>query len=237
MTTLTHEDGFTRAAAERLAQALANTIKAPTHVVQLAERYIIQDNTDLRVYHAGIDPASIVATFEPRGAIECAEPDNLCDVHNPCPAHAAVAARYLANEINPPFDDPLPDDAPGQDIDGVPYPRAQTLQSIAIEAHISTCANCQGMHHTQSCPEVRARLFAPAPTWFDPELGKQLCAMRWKRFDQFRKLIGSVTHETLIAYAASYQAFIRAYRPDTDLTISHILEAWARLSAPESVAA
>lgn len=202
MTTLTHEDGFTRAAAERLAQALANTIKAPTHVVQLAERYIIQDNTDLAVYHAGIDPAQIVATFEP-----------------------------------PPFDDPLPDDAPGQDIDGVPYPRAQTLQSIQIEAHISTCANCQGMHHTQSCPEVRARLFAQEIPWFDPDLGRELCAMRWKRFEQFRKLIGSVTHETLIAYAASYQAFIRSYSPSTDLTISQVLSAWGKLSAPESVAA
>ncbi len=28
----------------------------------------------------------------------CSQPNNLCDVHNPCPAHAADAARYLTEQ-------------------------------------------------------------------------------------------------------------------------------------------
>jgi hypothetical protein len=39
------------------------------------------------------------------GAVECNEPDNLCDVHNPCPAHAADAARYLAEHLDTVRDD------------------------------------------------------------------------------------------------------------------------------------
>lgn len=42
----------------------------------------------------------------------CSQPDNLCDVHNPCPEHAAAAAQYLAGD--PPADpDPLPEPGPG----------------------------------------------------------------------------------------------------------------------------
>lgn len=33
--------------------------------------------------------------------VECSEPDNHCAVHNPCPAHAADAARYLAEYGRP----------------------------------------------------------------------------------------------------------------------------------------
>lgn len=34
--------------------------------------------------------------------IECSEPDNHCELHNPCPAHAVDAARYLAEYLNRP---------------------------------------------------------------------------------------------------------------------------------------
>lgn len=55
---------------------------------------------------------------------------------------------YSAAEMDPPpFDDPLPDDGPGQDIDGVPYPRCKNL-------------DCAGLHFTWQCPQIRALLFA-----------------------------------------------------------------------------
>ena len=37
--------------------------------------------------------------FAPDAPIICSMPDNFCDVHSPCPAHAADAARYLASEV------------------------------------------------------------------------------------------------------------------------------------------
>ncbi len=96
------------------------------------------------------------------------------------------------------------------------------------------CHNCNGPHATWRCIEIGDRLFAadPRASWSDPALGRVLCALRWRDFSRFRALIGSVTSETLIAYAASYQAFIRSYRPDTDLTITQVLAAWAKISAP-----
>jgi hypothetical protein len=45
-------------------------------------------------YEEARQPKPVCATCG--GAVECSQPDNLCDVHNPCPAHAADAARYLA---------------------------------------------------------------------------------------------------------------------------------------------
>jgi len=33
--------------------------------------------------------------------VHCQQPDDLCDVHNPCPAHAADAAAYLAELAHP----------------------------------------------------------------------------------------------------------------------------------------
>lgn len=34
----------------------------------------------------------------PRSTVVCQQPDNLCDVHDPCPEHAAAAAQYLADQ-------------------------------------------------------------------------------------------------------------------------------------------
>jgi hypothetical protein len=107
-------------------------------------------------------------------------------------------------------------------------PRAVSLQSIAIDARIKRCANCDGAHFTWACPEIASALFAPdvAP-WHDIALGRELCRMKWKNFRAFVALLLSVPSAHLIIYAASYQAFIREYRPDSDMTITQVLTAWA----------
>ena len=157
--------------------------------------------------------------------IECSQPDNLCNVHEPCPEHAAAAAQYLADDDPPDIPDEYPNPTPG----GPPPPEfAQTLQSQAIEARIKRCANCDGAHFTWACPEIALRLFAPA-LWSDPALGRELCRMKWRDFKGFVTLLREVRdHGHLVVYAASYQAFIRSHRPDSDLTITQVLTAWAR---------
>jgi hypothetical protein len=51
-------------------------------------------------YHRAI--ARIVRLCDEKEAaqrqIVCQQPDNLCELHNPCPEHAPVAAAYLAQE-------------------------------------------------------------------------------------------------------------------------------------------
>ena len=109
-------------------------------------------------------------------------------------------------------------------------PRAQTLQSQAIDARIKRCTNCDGAHFSWQCPEIAHALFAPEPApWSDPDLGRELCRMKWRDFRAFVALLREVRdHGHLVTYAASYQAFIRANRPDSDVTINQVLTAWAR---------
>jgi hypothetical protein len=123
---------------------------------------------------------------------------------------------------------PNPEDDSEGDKTPPDRPRAQTLQSIAIDARIKRCTNCDGAHFTWACPEIASALFAPdvAP-WHDIALGRELCRMRWKNFRAFVALLLSVPSAHLIIYAASYQAFIREYRPDSDMTITQVLTAWA----------
>lgn len=131
---------------------------------------------------AAMEAECVSSTHLPSWQGICSEPDNHCELHNPCPAHAADAARYLANEnsrparcatcggqgycpdcgtlfmAEPPAD-PLPTDGPGDPIPGDPgyeYPRAKV-------AHGLKCANpdCNGPHHTYQCPQIRIVLFAP----------------------------------------------------------------------------
>jgi hypothetical protein len=132
----------------------------------------------------------------------------------------------VAADPPPPEPNPLGD----EEGDSTPpdRPRAVTAQSLLIEAKMATCSYCQGIHHIQQCPELRARLFAPdvAP-WHDIALGRELCRMKWKNFRAFVALLLSVPAAHLIIYAASYQAFIREYRPDSDMTINQVLTAWA----------
>ena len=162
-----------RPRAMRLAQALANTIQSPVYVVNQGDRYLIQDDDDLRVYCASTDPAAIVARFQP---------------------------------------------AP---------PRAQTLQSIQIEQTMRRCHNCGADHRTWQCPAIAQRLFvSDATPWADADLGRELCRMKWRNFTGFVTLLLSVPPAHVLSYAASYQAFIRTYRPDSDLTINDVLRVW-----------
>ena len=144
----------------------------------------------------------------------------------PCP-ECYTEARQPSADDDVPTD--IPDEYPNPTPGGPPPPEfAQTLQSQAIESRIATCANCQGIHRTQECSEIRAHLFAPAP-WSDPALGRELCRMKWRDFKGFVALLREVhAHGHLVVYAASYQAFIRSNRPDSDLTITQVLTAWAR---------
>jgi hypothetical protein len=52
--------------------------------------------------------------------------------------------------------------------------------------------------------------------------------MKWRRYPAFVALLRSVTPECLLAYAASYQAFIRDRDPQSTLTITEILATWTR---------
>lgn len=94
----------------------------------------------------------------------------------------------------------------------------------------NTCTYCDGAHYGWQCPEIARALFAPAEPapWHDADLGRELCRMRWQRFEAFCTLLRSMPHEHMISYAASYQAFIRSYQPDSDLTISQVLAAWKK---------
>lgn len=108
---------------------------------------------------------------------------------------------------------------------------AFTRQSLQIEATMQRCHNCGENHRTWQCPAIRQALFEPkTPTerpWYDVELGRELCRMKWHNFRGFVALLLSVPTEHLVIYAASYQAFIRTHNDQTTLTINQILQAWA----------
>jgi len=159
-------------AARRLAQALANTIKAPTYVVEHAGTYLIQDDDDLAVYQDDDDLARIVASFQPQ------------------PPHAVTA------------------------------------QSIAIEAKLTTCGYCQGIHHIQQCPSLSRAL--RAESWVGADLGRGLCQMLWRNHAGFVELLLGATPARLVEYAESYIAFLRDYRPGSNVTVPEVLSIWAR---------
>lgn len=160
---------ITLARAQRLAQALANTIKAPVSVIAEGERYFIRDSADLDCYGAG---DAVVATYEP----DPPQQSGLCwcitwheqGNENDCPD-----CRYIELNGAEPDPPPPPDDNP--DIDNTPAtegpsplrrPQAVTLQSQVIEQTMQRnriCADpdCQGPHYTFQCPHIRAALFAP----------------------------------------------------------------------------
>lgn len=105
-------------------------------------------------------------------------------------------------------------------------PRAQTLQSIAIEAKLATCGYCAGIHHVQACPELHHALHTER--WIGADLGRGLCQMLWRNHAGFVALLLEATPGRLVEYALSYQAFIRANKPDSDLTVNDVLVSWRR---------
>jgi hypothetical protein len=127
-------------------------------------------------------------------------------------------------------DPPAPEPNPLGDEEGdstpPDRPRAQTLQSLAIESKLTTCGFCQGIHHIQKCETLRRALTAAA--WVGADLGRALCQMRWCSHASFVELLESAAPSRLVEYADSYLAFLRDYNPDSSLTRDEVLTAWAR---------
>lgn len=138
------------------------------------------------------------------------------------------------NSADPPAPEPpvILDEAPTPEPPESAHPRAVTRESIQIDARLSVCANCQGIHRTQACPEIKQALFAPEMPadrlWVDIALGCELCRMRWHNFRAFAALLLSIPAEHLVIYAASYQAFVRSHAPESDMTINQVLQSWTR---------
>jgi len=107
-----------------------------------------------------------------------------------------------------------------------PNGRAHTLQSIAIEARLTVCGYCQGIHHIQACPSLLNAVFTKQ--WVGADLGRGLCQMRWRNHAGFVELLLQATPARLVEYALSYQAFIKTQKPDSDLTINDVLISWRR---------
>lgn len=210
------------------AQCLANRLQTPAYVVAQHGHFLIQDDADLEVYGGRAD---VVATYQPEVAdqppviafprcpacLTCEYPlssliPDLCIVCSNA-RFFGLHDRFAASRI------------------AAQQPRAVTRASMAIDQAAQRnriCANCQGAHFTWQCPEVARRLFADDTSWKDIALGRELCRMKWKNFKAFVALLLSVPAEHLIIYAASYQAFVRSCRPESDMTINQVLEAWAR---------
>lgn len=126
------------------------------------------------------------------------------------------------------YDPPSPDPNPLGGEEGDSLPRSVTRQSQAIEARISVCPNCQGIHHVQACPELRGHVRASEADW-RIAVGRKLCAMRWRDYRAFVALLLSTPIEQLTIYAASYQAFIKDHNQRSDLTVNDVLKAWGRI--------
>ncbi len=105
--------------------------------------------------------------------------------------------------------------------------QAHSRQSIAIESRLVTCGYCTGIHHVQRCPELYSHLHASDAEW-RLFVGRELCRMKWNNFRAFVALLLNASTDLLVMYAASYQAFIRSYAPDSTLTINAILQVWTR---------
>lgn len=175
--------GSAPVAEQKLAQALANTLQTPISIVRQNGAYLLQDDEDLSIYFADVNPAQIVATFQPE------------------PPHAVTLSSILID---------------------------QALQRNRL------CPNCGGAHWGWQCPEIAAKLFAPAKPepWKDIALGRELCRMRWRDFKAFVALLLSVPTEHLPIYANSYVAFMQSYG-STDLTINDVLKVWGRIMSDD----
>lgn len=121
---------------------------------------------------------------------------------------------------DPPGENPLGDSE--GDPEPPDRPRAVTLQSIQIEAKITTCTYCRGIHHIQKCPHLCAALFTDTSV----ELGSMLCGLLWRDPAGFRVLIESLSPTRLAEYALSYIAFLREYRKGSIPTVAQVIGGW-----------
>ena len=109
-----------------------------------------------------VNPPVFFASWSTAPMVRCQEPDDLCSVHDPCPAHAADAAAYLASWST------AADPPPGG-IDTEPelppvYPEEngyKLLDTLMTRADQGRCIPCgSAAHRSQHCPLVADRLFA-----------------------------------------------------------------------------
>jgi hypothetical protein len=106
-------------------------------------------------------------------------------------------------------------------------PLAVTRQSQAIDAKLTTCGYCRGIHHIQKCPILHHAVFAEH--WTGADLGRGLCQLLWRNHAAFVQLIAEAHPARLIEYAESYIAFIRDNRPESTLTTHEVLSRWLPL--------
>lgn len=138
------------------------------------------------------------------------------------------AAQQLATNEPPAEPTPPVDDGDEDNWGGFRRPLACTRQSIAIEAKLTTCGYCAGIHHVQTCPELRTHLRASDADW-RIAVGRKLCAMFWREHAAFVALLLNATPDQLLTYAASYLAFIKDHNQRSDLTINDVIRSWSRL--------
>jgi hypothetical protein len=104
-------------------------------------------------------------------------------------------------------------------------PMAVTRQSQSIEAKLTVCGYCAGIHHIQQCPTLRNAVLAPV--WKGADLGRGLCQLLWRNHAGFVQLLSNATPARLVEYAESYLMFL-AIRSSTNLTVREVLARWAR---------
>lgn len=102
--------------------------------------------------------------------------------------------------------------------------RAATLQSIAIEARIFVCKNCQGIHPTQKCPELRFALFAEEPAiavYETHEMVRLWSVSRTLLVTKLRRL----TRPQLVCQAVAFAAWLDE-RTQAGLSAASVLHIW-----------
>lgn len=108
--------------------------------------------------------------------------------------------------------------------------RAFTALSIVIDQKMFRCRACDGPHFVQSCPQIRAHLFAQGERAPSFDIGRELCWLRWAKFELFVSLLRNVTTaKRLDYYVRSYLAYVKANKPDTDVTAEQVLGQWQKL--------
>lgn len=105
-----------------------------------------------------------------------------------------------------------------------PIARAVTLQSIEIEGRIFVCKNCQGIHPTQKCPELRAALLADEPAIAVYETREMIRLWGASRTLLVAKL-ARLTRPQLVCQAVAFAAWLET-RTQAGLSAASVLHIW-----------
>lgn len=103
-------------------------------------------------------------------------------------------------------------------------PRAATLQSIEIERRLFVCKNCQGIHPTQRCPELRAALLADEPAIAVYETHEMVRLWGASRTLLVAKL-ARLTRPQLVCQAVAFAAWLDE-RTQAGLSAASVLHIW-----------